>query len=51
MLKDMRLAQEAAKMAGVRAPLGAEAVKIYEAAERVGFGHEDFSSVIKLFEV
>jgi 3-hydroxyisobutyrate dehydrogenase len=50
MLKDMRLAQDAAKMAGVAAPVVAQAAEAYAAAERAGFGQEDFSAVIKALD-
>jgi 3-hydroxyisobutyrate dehydrogenase len=50
MLKDMRLAQEAAKMAGVAAPVVAQAAESYAAAEQAGFGQEDFASVIKVLD-
>ena len=50
MLKDMRLAESAAKSAGVHAALAAEAVRIYEAAEQAGLGQEDFSAVIKVLD-
>jgi 3-hydroxyisobutyrate dehydrogenase len=46
MFKDLRLSQEAAKAAGAVTPLGAHAESIYEAFERAGHGHVDFSGII-----
>lgn len=48
MLKDLRLAQEAARAAGAKTPLGADAMKLYE--EFAAQGHEgmDFSGIINM---
>jgi 3-hydroxyisobutyrate dehydrogenase len=46
MLKDLRLAQEAAKAAGAVTPLGAHAESIYETYEKSGHGGVDFSGII-----
>jgi 3-hydroxyisobutyrate dehydrogenase len=46
MLKDLRLAQEAAKAAGAVTPLGAHAESIYEIFEKAGHGGTDFSGII-----
>jgi 3-hydroxyisobutyrate dehydrogenase len=46
MLKDLRLAQEAAKAAGAVTPLGAHAESIYEVFEKAGNGGVDFSGII-----
>jgi 3-hydroxyisobutyrate dehydrogenase len=48
MLKDLRLAQEAAGTAGATTPLGAEAARIYERFEGAGHGGEDFSAIIRM---
>lgn len=46
MLKDLRLAQEAALSAGATTPMGAEATQIYSLLAGAGHADEDFSSVI-----
>jgi len=46
MLKDMRLAQEAAASAGVATPLGAAATQLYALFAAAGHGGDDFSGVI-----
>jgi 3-hydroxyisobutyrate dehydrogenase len=46
MLKDLRLAQDAARGAGVDAALGAHAAEIFTALDAAGHGGADFSSVI-----
>ena len=48
MLKDLRLAQEAATKAGASTPLGAEAAALYEAYENAGHGGADFSGIIRM---
>jgi len=48
MLKDLRLAQAAAKASGASTPLGAHAAEIYAAFERAGHGGTDFSGIIDL---
>ena len=47
MLKDLRLAQDAAKAAGVKTALGAHAVDIYTALSQAGQDNADFSAVIR----
>ena len=47
MLKDLKLAQDAAKTAGAETPLGADAAKIYDAYVGAGEGPRDFSGVIR----
>jgi 3-hydroxyisobutyrate dehydrogenase len=47
MLKDLKLAQEAAKSAGAKTPLGAEAARIYDRYVGSGEGGRDFSGVIR----
>jgi 3-hydroxyisobutyrate dehydrogenase len=47
MLKDLRLAQDAAKTAGATTPLGADAAKIYDQYVSSGEGGRDFSGIIR----
>ena len=47
MLKDLKLAQDAAKAAGATTPLGADAAKIYSQFVESGEGPRDFSGVIR----
>ncbi|MBX9828080.1 MAG: 3-hydroxyisobutyrate dehydrogenase [Xanthobacteraceae bacterium] len=47
MLKDLKLAQEAAKAAGAKTPLGADAEGIYAKYVESGEGPRDFSGVIR----
>lgn len=47
MLKDLRLAQEAAQDAGAATPLGAEAAQLYSLFAAQGGGPVDFSGIIK----
>jgi 3-hydroxyisobutyrate dehydrogenase len=46
MLKDLRLAQEAALASGATTPLGAEAAQLYGLFEKLGHGGDDFSAII-----
>lgn len=46
MLKDLKLAQEAAQSAGAVTPLGAEATQLYALFEAMGHGGTDFSGII-----
>ena len=48
MLKDLKLAQTAAKAAGVRAPMGAGAAALYRLFVEQGHGAVDFSGIIKM---
>jgi 3-hydroxyisobutyrate dehydrogenase len=48
MLKDLRLAQEAAQKAGAATPLGAAAAALYALRENMGHGPEDFSGIIQM---
>ena len=48
MLKDLRLAQEAALASGAATPLGAQAAQLYGLFESLGRGNEDFSAIIRL---
>jgi 3-hydroxyisobutyrate dehydrogenase len=47
MLKDLRLAQDAAKAAGAKTELGADATKIYSRYVESGEGARDFSAIIR----
>lgn len=47
MLKDLRLAQEAARAAGITTPLGAEAAEIYHRYVEGGGAASDFSGIIR----
>ena len=49
MLKDLKLAQEAAAKAGAAAPLGAQAEGLYALFDRLGGGSKDFSAILQLF--
>jgi len=46
MLKDLRLAQEAALAAGASTPLGAEAAQLYALFAGLGHAGEDFSGIV-----
>ena len=47
MLKDLRLAMEAAQAGGTATPLGAQAAQLYGLMELAGQGGRDFSAVIR----
>jgi 3-hydroxyisobutyrate dehydrogenase len=47
MLKDLRLAAEAAGLAGADTPMGAKALELYEAFAEEGQGGLDFSAIIQ----
>jgi 3-hydroxyisobutyrate dehydrogenase len=47
MLKDLKLAQAAAKSSGADTPLGAHAEQIYAAFDADGFGDKDFSAALQ----
>lgn len=47
MLKDLRLAMQAAEAAGASTPIGAHAAQLYEAFVADGHGGTDFSGIIK----
>lgn len=47
MLKDLKLAQEAAARSGAATPLGAQAEALYALLERQGHGGKDFSSMLQ----
>ena len=48
MLKDLKLAQEAAAKAGAATPLGAQAEGLYALFDRLGAGGKDFSAILHL---
>lgn len=48
MLKDLKLAQDAASKVGQPIPLGAEAGSLYQLMERMGHGGLDFSGIIEM---
>jgi len=51
MLKDLRLAMEAAQSVDAYTPMGAEAEVLYTRfAEALGGGHKDFSAIIKMID-
>jgi 3-hydroxyisobutyrate dehydrogenase len=47
MLKDLRLAMEAARSVGAEVPMGARAEALYEAFDAAGNGGTDFSGIIR----
>ncbi|HWK63462.1 MAG TPA: 3-hydroxyisobutyrate dehydrogenase [Rhizobiaceae bacterium] len=47
MLKDLKLAQEAAQATGAATPLGAEATQLYALFNAAGHGGTDFSGIIR----
>ena len=50
MLKDLKIAQAAAKSAGAKAPLGAGAAALYNLYVEQGHAEKDFSGIIKLLD-
>ena len=48
MLKDLKLAQDAAAKAGASTPMGAQAEALYALFDRLGYGGKDFSGVIQM---
>jgi len=48
MLKDLKLAQEAAARAGAAAPMGAQAESLYALFDRLGGGAKDFSAILQM---
>jgi 3-hydroxyisobutyrate dehydrogenase len=47
MLKDLKLAQDAARTAGAATPLGAEAAALYDLYCAHGNGAQDFSGIVR----
>jgi 3-hydroxyisobutyrate dehydrogenase len=50
MLKDLMLAQEAARAANATTPLGAEAAQLYSLFVNAGRGPQDFSGIIRMLD-
>ncbi len=50
MLKDLKLAMEAAQSVGAATPLGAQAEVLYQTFTNMGGGQKDFSAIIKMIE-
>ena len=50
MLKDLKLAMEAARQAGAYTPMGGEAEELYERFVNRGGGNRDFSAIIKMID-
>ena len=50
MLKDLKLAMEAAQQAGAYTPLGGEAEELYQRFVSLGGGSKDFSGIIKMLD-
>ncbi|MES3028231.1 MAG: 3-hydroxyisobutyrate dehydrogenase [Pseudomonadota bacterium] len=48
MLKDLKLAQQAAASAGAAAPMGAQAEGLYALFDRLGYGTKDFSGIVQM---
>ena len=48
MLKDLKLAQEAAAKSGAATPMGAQAQALYALFDGLGYGQKDFSAVLQL---
>jgi 3-hydroxyisobutyrate dehydrogenase len=46
MLKDLKLAQEAALASGAVTPLGAEAAQLYALFNAMGHAEDDFSGIV-----
>ena len=50
MLKDLKLAMEAAQKAGAYTPMGGEAEELYQRFVDLGGGNKDFSALIKMID-
>ena len=50
MLKDLKLAMEAAEKAGAYTPMGGEAQELYQRFVNLGGGTKDFSGIIKMID-
>jgi 3-hydroxyisobutyrate dehydrogenase len=48
MLKDLKLAQDAAAQSGATTPMGAQAEAMFALFDRLGYGGKDFSGVIQM---
>jgi 3-hydroxyisobutyrate dehydrogenase len=49
MLKDLKLAQDAAAKSGATTPMGAQAEALYALFDRLGYGGKDFSAALQIF--
>jgi len=49
MLKDLKLAREAAARAGASTPMGALAEALYALFDGLGHGQKDFSAMLQMF--
>jgi 3-hydroxyisobutyrate dehydrogenase len=50
MLKDLKLAMDAAKDSGAYTPMGGEAEELYQRFVDRGGGNKDFSGIIKMID-
>jgi 3-hydroxyisobutyrate dehydrogenase len=50
MLKDLKLAMEAAQQAGACTPIGGEAEDLYQRFVNLGGGSKDFSGIIRMLD-
>jgi 3-hydroxyisobutyrate dehydrogenase len=50
MLKDLKLAMEAAQKAGAYTPMGGEAEELFQRFVDLGGGNKDFSALIKMID-
>jgi len=50
MLKDLKLAQQAAASSGASTPLGAQAAALYQLFSAAGNGGLDFSAIVKMLQ-
>ena len=48
MLKDLKLAQDAAAKSGASTPLGAQAEALFQLFDRLGYGGRDFSGILQM---
>ena len=48
MLKDLKLAQDAAAKSGASTPLGAQTEALFQMFDRLGYGGRDFSAILQL---
>jgi 3-hydroxyisobutyrate dehydrogenase len=48
MLKDLKLAQDAAAKAGATTPLGAQTEALFQLFDRLGYGGRDFSGILQM---
>lgn len=48
MLKDLKLAQDAAAKAGASTPLGAQSEALFQLFDRLGYGGRDFSAILQM---